>query len=58
MAVKKKEDLPTFAKSDLVKSQKYKNLRDVLHSVLHDNKMYTIAEVDKLIKSFLNKEVK
>lgn len=47
-----------FYKSDLLKSKKYRENRDVLTVILEDNKPYTMEEVDKALKSFLKKEVK
>ncbi|MEF3309515.1 hypothetical protein PV433_11480 [Paenibacillus sp. GYB004] len=32
--------------------------RDILAAVLEDDKSYTIAEADKLIEDFLNKEAR
>lgn len=45
-----KED--TFAKEQLVNSNKYRDNIDALNVVLDDEKQYTFGEVDKLLKSF------
>lgn len=58
MAVKEKIVKPTFSKESLLKSERYKNQRDVLNALLKDDVAYTIQEVDKLVNSFLKKEVK
>lgn len=49
---------PVFAKSDLLRSKRYSKQRDILNALLKDEKMYTLKEVDKIIKTFLTKEVK
>lgn len=48
----------TYSKAQLVQSQKYKNKRDILNSILDDNKRYTFKEVDTLVDNFLRKKVK
>lgn len=48
----------TYSKAQLVQSQKYKNKRDILNSILDDNKRYTFKEVNALIDNFLRKKVK
>lgn len=48
----------SFDKITLVKSKRFSEFRDILAVVLKDDKSYTIAEVQKLIKNFLLKEVK
>lgn len=47
-----------FSKSDLLKSKRYAKCRDILNAILSENEMYTIKQVDKMIKNFLSKEVK
>lgn len=47
-----------FSKSDLLKSKRYVKCRDILNAILSENEMYTIKQVDKMIKNFLSKEVK
>ena len=58
MGVKEKTVKPTFTKENLVKSERYKNQRDILNALLKDDKVYTLKEVDNLIETFLKKEVK
>lgn len=58
MAVKEKIVKPTFSKESLLKSERYKNHRDVLNALLKDGAVYTLEDVDKLINLFLKKEVK
>lgn len=43
---------PTFTKSQLVKSQKYIHRRDALNALLNDEKAYSFAEVDEILKKF------
>lgn len=47
-----------FTKKDLLRSKRYSKQRDILNALLEDNKTYTLEKVDKMIKTFLNKEVK
>lgn len=49
---------PVFFKGDLLRSKRYAKQRDILNALLKDNETYTIKQVDKIIKSFLSKEVK
>ena len=49
---------PVFAKGDLLRAKRYSKQRDILNALLEDGKTYTLKEVDKIIKTFLNKEVK
>lgn len=49
---------PVFGKSDLLRAKRYSDKRDILNALLEDNKTYTLKEVDKIIRTFLNKEVK
>lgn len=58
MTVKEKIVKPTFSKESLLKSERYKNHRDVLNALLKDDAVYTLEKVDNLINSFLKKEVK
>lgn len=55
---KKEKTETTYLKTQLVQSQKYKNKRDILNSILDDNKRYTFKEVDALVDNFLRKKVK
>ena len=41
-----------FSKFQLVKSQKYIHRRDALNALLDDEKQYTFAQVDKVLKDF------
>ena len=47
-----------FAKESLIKSRKYAGDKDLLSALLGDGKTYTIAETDKAIEDYRNKEVK
>lgn len=42
----------TFSKEQLVKSQKYTHRCDALNALLDDEKQYTFAQVDKVLKDF------
>lgn len=54
----KKQEVATFLKSDLLKSERYKDKRDVIHAVLENERAYSLEEVDKLINNFARKGVK
>lgn len=49
---------PSFSKSQLVKSKRFFEERDLLHALLADNKTYTIDEVKTMISDFKKGEVK
>lgn len=49
---------PVFRKEDLLRSKRYSDKRDILMALLKDDETYTLEQVDKLIKTFLSKEVK
>ena len=66
MATKKKEiqheanavEEVRFSKEQLVASQRYSNLRDVLVAILDDEKSYTLEQVDILVNKFMKGKVK
>lgn len=43
---------PTFTKQQLVKSQKYNARQDALNALLEDDKTYSYAQVDAILKRF------
>lgn len=47
-----------YSKEQLLKSEAYKDKRDLLNAVLSDTEHYTKAQADKLISDYLKKEVK
>lgn len=53
-----KKEEATFTKAQLLKSKKYSERVDLLNVLLQDDKAYTSNEVEKLIETFMNKEVK
>lgn len=61
MATKKvveKQIEPSFSKSQLVKSKRFLEERDLLNALLTDNKAYTIDEVTNMISDFKKGKVK
>ena len=61
MAVKKvteKQIEISFSKSQLVKSKRFFEERDLLNALLADNKTYTIDEVSNMISDFKKGKVK
>ena len=57
MADKEKMNEPAYSKNALLKSEKYAGYADVLTAVLNDDALYTKSEVDKALKSYLNKPI-
>ena len=57
MAEKEKTTEPAYSKNALLKSEKYAGYADVLSAVLDDDALYTKSEVDKALKSYLNKPI-
>lgn len=57
MADKEKMNEPAYSKNALLKSEKYAGYADVLTAVLDDDALYTKSEVDKALKSYLNKPI-
>lgn len=49
---------PKFTKKELLASKKYRHKQDLVSALLADDATYTLAEVDKKIENYLNKEVK
>lgn len=49
----KNENIVTFTKKQIVKSEKYEKYRDYLEGNLDSNKNYTISEIDALIKKVM-----
>lgn len=46
-----------FSKEQILKSNRFKNKRDVLNALLKDDKRYKLSDVESKLKEFLNKEV-
>lgn len=57
MTKKKKVD-SKFNKIQLLKSNKFKHNIDLLHVILEDDVLYTIKDVDNLIKKYMKGVVK
>lgn len=58
MAKKDEAKEVTFMKAQLLKSKKYSERVDLLSVLLEDRRAYTSKEVDEIIETFMNKEVK
>lgn len=54
----KKTSQACYTKRDILISEKYKNKRDILNVILKDNAYYTLEDINKLLETFLKKEVK
>ncbi len=52
------EEVKTYSQEQLVKSQKFKGLSDIVRSVVGEKEKVTILEVEKRIESFLSMEVR
>ncbi|MFX3631854.1 MAG: hypothetical protein ACE3L7_07215 [Candidatus Pristimantibacillus sp.] len=49
---------PKYTKEQLLGSQRHAHQKDILAAVLKDKEMYTHEQAEKLVSTFLNKEVK
>lgn len=47
-----------FSKEQLLKSQKYKDERDLINALLKEDKKYSLSDVDKIIDDFMKGKVK
>ncbi len=47
-----------FSKESILNSKKYLNQKDLINTLLKDDKKYTLDEVDKIIEKFEKGEVK
>lgn len=58
--VSKKEIVSEIAygKTQLMKSKRYQEERDLLMALLDSNKTYTMAEIDAILEAYKKKEVK
>lgn len=56
--VKKRAVEPKFFKADILRSKRFADKRDVIDAALEEGKGYTLSQVEKIIKTFLSKEVK
>ena len=57
MADKEKMNEPAYSKNALLKSEKYAGYADVLMVLLDDEVLYTRSEVEKVLKSYLNRPI-
>ena len=57
MADKEKMNEQAYSKNALLKSEKYAGYADVLMVLLADDVLYTRSEVEKVLKSYLNKPI-
>ena len=46
-----------FSKEQILKSNRFKDKRDILSVLLEDDKKYKLSDVESMIVDFLNKEV-
>lgn len=46
-----------FSKEQILKSNRFKDKRDILSALLEDDKKYKLSDVENMIVDFLNKEV-
>ncbi|HJF36940.1 MAG TPA: hypothetical protein K8U79_13060 [Clostridium perfringens] len=46
-----------FSKEQILKSNRFKDKRDILSALLEDDKKYKLSDVESMIVDFLNKEV-
>lgn len=46
-----------FSKEQILKSNRFKDKRDILSALLEDDKKYKLSDVESMVIDFLNKEV-
>lgn len=46
-----------FSKEQLINAKIYQDNKDLLNALLDNNRLYTLVEVDKLIKNFMKGKV-
>lgn len=49
---------PKFSKEKLMKSKRFSERRDILGALLDANKEYTVADVEKMISNYFERNVK
>lgn len=47
-----------FSKDQILSAERYKHRKDVVNVVLNGSQLYTLSQVDSLIKNFMDSEVK
>lgn len=47
----------TFTKQQIIKSNKFKNRIDLINTILKDDELYTIHDVEEKINKFLKRKV-
>lgn len=52
-----KEKADAFTREQLLRSEKYRNNRDLLAALLVEKRNYTFTEVDKMISDFMKGKV-
>ncbi|MDO4728436.1 MAG: hypothetical protein Q4B43_05455 [Bacteroidota bacterium] len=55
---KKETGEDRFTKEQILKSKRFSDRKDLLNISLENNKTYTIEEVSKIVKEFMNKDFK
>lgn len=55
---KKEVNENKFSKEQILKSEKYKDKRDLINALLKEDKRYSLSDVDKLIDDFMKGKVK
>ncbi|MCX7715043.1 MAG: hypothetical protein N2171_04880 [Clostridia bacterium] len=51
------ETAPKFSKEQILLSKKYRSKKDIINVLLDDSSIYSITEVDALIKKFMKGKV-
>lgn len=47
----------TFTKQQIIKSNKFKNRIDLINTILKDDELYTIHDIEEKINKFLKRKV-
>lgn len=53
---KEEKENKRYTKDTVLKSEKFADYKDILYVKLHDKKMYTMEELENIVKQFTKKE--
>lgn len=51
------KEIPEFTKEQLLKSERFKDKRDLINALLTDNEKYSLAAVEEKINNFMEGQV-
>lgn len=57
MAKNKTQEITVYGREQILRSERYEVDRDVLATILEEDRFYSVDEIDALLKTFNEKEV-